>query len=79
MPLRFLAADPVSAAAREQWRATAHYVEDLLTSPLAATSPLITGSAGRLLSGGRAAPGRPRPGWRSRPRPAPRCRRPSGP
>jgi AraC-like DNA-binding protein len=49
-PLRFLSPDPVSPAARTRWTAAIRYVDDLLASPDAATSPLIITSAARLLA-----------------------------
>jgi AraC-like DNA-binding protein len=50
VPLRFLAADPLSVAARHQWRATTRFVTDVLTSPQAGPRPLVAGSAGQLLA-----------------------------
>jgi AraC-like DNA-binding protein len=49
-PLRFLASHLASPAARAQWSAVTRYVDDLLTSPDAALSPLVVTSAARLLA-----------------------------
>ena len=49
-PLRFLSCHLASPAARAQWSAVTRYVDDLLTSPDAALSPLVLTSAARLLA-----------------------------
>jgi len=49
-PLRFLSPHLASPAARAQWSAATRYVDDLLTSPDAALSPLVITSAARLLA-----------------------------
>lgn len=49
-PLRFLSCHLASPAARAQWSAVTQYVDDLLTSPDAALSPLVLSSAARLLA-----------------------------
>lgn len=49
-PLRFLSAHLASPSARAQWAAVTRYVDDLLTSPDAALSPLVVTSAARLLA-----------------------------
>ena len=49
-PLRFVSPRPASAADRTRWTSTAGYVDTLLASPAAAASPLIIGSAARLLA-----------------------------
>ena len=48
-PLRFVSPDPASAADRTRWLNASDYVDTLLASP-AAASPLIIGSAARLLA-----------------------------
>jgi AraC-like DNA-binding protein len=49
-PLRFLSCHLASPSARAQWSAVTRYVDDLLTSPDAALSPLVVTSAARLLA-----------------------------
>jgi AraC-like DNA-binding protein len=49
-PLRFLSPHLAGPAARAQWSAVTRYVDDLLTSPDAALSPLVIASAARLLA-----------------------------
>jgi len=49
-PLRFLSSHLASPSARAQWSAVTRYVDDLLTSPDAALSPLVITSAARLLA-----------------------------
>ena len=49
-PLRFVSPRPASAADRTRWTSTTGYIDTLLTSPAAAASPLIIGSAARLLA-----------------------------
>lgn len=48
-PLRFVSPRPASAADRTRWTSTTGYIDTLLASP-AAASPLIIGSAARLLA-----------------------------
>lgn len=49
-PLRFVSPRPASAADRTRWTSTTGYIDTLLASPAAAASPLIIGSAARLLA-----------------------------
>lgn len=50
-PVRFTALEPVSAASARQMNKTVDFVtRDVLTNPAAATSPLVVGSAARLLA-----------------------------
>lgn len=49
-PLRFVSPRPASAADRTRWTNTTGYIDTLLASPAAAASPLIIGSAARLLA-----------------------------
>jgi AraC-like DNA-binding protein len=49
-PLRFLSPHPASAADRTSWTNTSDYIDTLLASPSAAASPLVIGSAARLLA-----------------------------
>jgi AraC-like DNA-binding protein len=49
-PLRFVSPRPASAAGRTRWTSTTGYIDTLLASPAAAASPLIIGSAARLLA-----------------------------
>ena len=49
-PLRFVSPRPASAADRTRWTSTSGYIDTLLASPAAAASPLIIGSAARLLA-----------------------------
>ncbi|HEY4465946.1 MAG TPA: AraC family transcriptional regulator [Streptosporangiaceae bacterium] len=49
-PLQFLSPLPASAADRTRWTSTSDYIDTLLASPAAAASPLIVGSAARLLA-----------------------------
>ena len=48
--LRFLSTYPAGATARAQWQNTSDYVDRVLANSEAAVSPLIIGSAGRLLA-----------------------------
>jgi len=48
-PLRFVSPRPASAD-RTRWTSTSGYIDTLLASPAAAASPLIIGSAARLLA-----------------------------
>ncbi|MBL7256022.1 helix-turn-helix transcriptional regulator [Paractinoplanes lichenicola] len=49
-PLRFASLRPVSPAAAAQWQRAAQYTRTLLEDDLSAASPLIIGSAARLLA-----------------------------
>lgn len=49
-PLRFVSPRPASAADRTRWTSITGYIDTLLASPAAAASPLIIGSAARLLA-----------------------------
>lgn len=49
-PLRFVSPHPASAADRTRWTHTTGYIDTLLASPAAAASPLLIGSAARLLA-----------------------------
>lgn len=49
-PLRFVSPRPASAADRTRWTSATGYIDTLLASPAAAASPLIIGSAARLLA-----------------------------
>ena len=49
-PLRFVSPRPASAADRTRWTSTTGYIDTLLASPAAAASPLLIGSAARLLA-----------------------------
>jgi AraC-like DNA-binding protein len=49
-PLRFVSPHPASAADRTRWTSTSDYIDTLLASPAAAASPLLIGSAARLLA-----------------------------
>jgi len=49
-PLRFTSLHPVSVTARIRWQNAARYVDDLLTNQDAAASPLLVGSAARMLA-----------------------------
>jgi AraC-like DNA-binding protein len=49
-PLRFLSPRPASPADRTRWTNTSGYIDTLMASPAAAASPLIIGSAARLLA-----------------------------
>ena len=49
-PLRFVSPHPASAADRTRWTSTSGYIDTLLASPAAAASPLLIGSAARLLA-----------------------------
>jgi AraC-like DNA-binding protein len=49
-PLRFLSLRPASPERRDQWAITARFADELLASPGAATSRLVTASLARLLA-----------------------------
>jgi AraC-like DNA-binding protein len=49
-PLRFVSPRPASAADRTRWTHTSDYIDTLLANPAAAASPLLIGSAARLLA-----------------------------
>jgi hypothetical protein len=50
IPLRFLAARPPGAGALAHWKDTTAYVDRVLASPEASSSPLVIGAAARLLA-----------------------------